>query len=100
MAKHFFSPSVRNVFAGGGLTLLLASCGVFNPCVPGETAACCGDCNANGVINSNEALLCAAIYQDEANLPTCPACDCDDDGVVNISELQIISNNTIEGCPK
>ena len=81
------------------MTLFLASCGAACH-TSGGGPSCCGDCNADAVVDPGEQALCGSIFSDSGQLPACPACDCDEDGEVSISELQTVSNNANEGCPK
>ena len=63
-------------------------------------AACCGDCDGNGVVIVTELTKQARIYQGLDVLNTCPAADCNGNGVVDVGDIQQANISAQTGCPK
>jgi len=62
---------------------------------------CCGDCNGDGVASATEWNTCIAIRDGGAAYGTCPACDCDQSGVVDSADINHIAFYTLSttlGC--
>ena len=60
--------------------------------------ACCGDCDGNRAVTIAEYQTCWSIFVG-APLLTCPACDCNGDGVVDLTETNRVIVNSQSGCP-
>lgn len=59
---------------------------------------CCGDCNNSGFVTLGEAQTCVSINLGDLPYTDCPACDCDGDSVVSVSDVQTSINKFIFGC--
>jgi len=66
---------------------------------PAPIPACCGDCDGDGTVSPSEVQTCTAILAGSRDLSVCPACDCDADGEVLVSDLTRIALNRANGCP-
>jgi hypothetical protein len=75
--------------------LLVVVCATAGP----ASAACTGDCNADGVVTINELISGVNISLDRTDLAVCRACDRDGDGAVTIAELVAAVRATLDGCP-
>ena len=67
---------------------------------PGGIPSCCGDCNRDGVVTLGEIDVCSGIYARITgfNLAQCPACDCNGDTEVTLSEVKTVFSNNAVGC--
>ena len=63
------------------------------------TAACIGDCNADGAVTVDELLLSVNIALGSAAATVCAAVDANGDGEVTINELLAAVNAALNGCP-
>lgn len=60
---------------------------------------CCGDCNADGVVDATELATCKDLYNHVATSDAClRACDCNGDSSVANEELEAAWRNNVEGC--
>lgn len=60
--------------------------------------ACCGDCNADGVVEYGDLSTCNAIRNNIEPLSVCYACDCNSDGTESVGEYLTVLNNFTFGC--
>lgn len=74
-------------------TLLLI--GLSSP----ASAACPGDCNANGIVSVDELVRGVNIALGNAALDSCPDLDGSGDGAVRINELVSAVAAALDGCP-
>ncbi len=63
------------------------------------TAACIGDCNADGAVTVDELLQGVNIALDTTPAAACTAMDANADGSVTIDELLAAVNAALNGCP-
>jgi putative Ig domain-containing protein len=63
------------------------------------TAACVGDCNADGAVTVDELLLGVNIALGTAAATACASVDANGDGEVTINELLAAVNAALDGCP-
>ena len=78
-----------------GLALILAG----QPLRPGAaSAACAGDCGADGEVTVNELIVGVNIALGTGTLAQCISFDANTDGEVTVNELIGAVNNALNGC--
>lgn len=77
------------------ILLLLALCLTARPL----SAACSGDCDADGVVTIAELVRGVNIALGRTPVAECAACDADGNGAVSIGELVSAVGATLDGCP-
>jgi hypothetical protein len=83
-----------------GLALTICIIGAATDIVgPSRAGAyCTGDCNGSGTVASSEFADCRGIAFGSRPLSVCPACDCDENGVVSMAEWMRAEQNVLSGC--
>jgi len=80
----------------------MASCATPAPtayvCVRGR-GVCCGDCDGNLVVDTTERDTCIDILGGGQPLSNCPACDCNGDSEVDVTDLTLVAISYGRGCP-
>ena len=83
-----------------GLALTICIIGavidIVRPCLAG--AYCTGDCDGSGTVVNGEFVDCRGIAFGSRPLSVCPACDCDENGVVTTEEWMRAERNVMSGC--
>lgn len=82
-----------------GPEALLMSVALLGVLATRGTAACTGDCNADGAVSVNELIVGVNIALGSATVSTCAVFDTDGSGDVTVNELIAAVNNALNGCP-
>jgi hypothetical protein len=64
-----------------------------------DAAPCVGDCDGCRAVTINELVACVNLALGTMPVSSCPACDADGDGRVEIDEIIMGVNNARDGCP-
>src|SRR5215468_2980410 len=82
------------------LGLALAALGVLTACAQraGAVNTCAGDCNGDGTVSNDEALVSANLALGTLNLRACPTADGSGDGAVSIAEAVGAVGRSVNGC--
>ncbi len=59
---------------------------------------CGGDCNADEAVTQDEVDTCRNIRDRQLPIEVCPACDANQDGLVDDNEVAAADNNRVNGC--
>lgn len=87
-------PTIRRI----ALIALVLSAGAVVAGSPSQAQTCAGDCNGNGVVSDDEAIVGANVVLGTLALRSCPSADANGDGRVDIGEAVASVGRRLDGC--
>lgn len=87
------------VLARAAFAVALGAAVAQMTCAP-AAAFCAGDCNGSGSVSTAEAATCQDQYLNGIPIAgnPCPACDCDENGTIDASEIALVQSNVGHDC--